>query len=90
MLVRAYRTANPEMGMLVQDDEDPARMDDECLLAALEHFAKHGTFAGVFDGRHVMAQRIAAEAGPRYEDKVRAVADALKTSERTAERLLSK
>lgn len=89
-LVRAYRADNPEQGKLVQDDEDPARMDDECLLAALVHFAEHGTFAGVFDGRHILAQRIAAEAGPRYEDKVRAVAEGLKTSERSAERLLAK
>ena len=89
-LVRAYRKDNPEQGALVQDGENPARMDDECLVAALNHFAKHGTFANVFDGRHIQAQRIAEGAGPRYEDKVRAVADGLNTSERNAERLLAK
>jgi len=89
-LARAYRADNPERGELVHEDEDPARMDDECLLAALVHFAAHGTFAGVFDGRHILAQRIAAQAGPRYDDKVRAVAGSLGTSERNAQRLLAK
>ena len=89
-LVCAYRAVNPEMGELVQEGAPPRSMDDEDLLAALEYFAKHGTFAGVFDGRCILAQRIAASAGPRYEDKVQAVAAGLSTSERTAQRLLAK
>jgi hypothetical protein len=89
-LVRAYRKENPAIGELVDDGQPARSIDAEFLVAALEHFALHGTFAGVFDGRHVAAQQLASKAGPGYKDRIREVVDGMHVSERTAARLLSK
>jgi hypothetical protein len=89
-LVQLYRADNPEMGELVADNAPAKGIDDEVLIAALLHFAEHGTFRGVFDARHLLARRVAAQAGPRAMDKVRAVMDQLDVTERTAQRLLAK
>lgn len=95
-IVDLYRQADANGGSWVVNPEDDreehttVHVDAEWLLGWLEDFAENGTFAVLGNFQEIMANAIAAKAGPRFEDRVLAVQEHLNVSERTAARLISR
>lgn len=95
-LVDMHRAAIANGGSVVLNPEDPHEervtydVESNHLLRWLEDFAREGTFQNTTDFNRLIANGIAKRAGPRYADKVQAVADEMRVSDRTAARLLSR
>ena len=95
-IVDLYRAAVANGGSFVVNPEDDREefttvyADAEWLLSWLEDFAENGTFAVLGNFQEIMANAIAAKAGPRFESRVLAVHEQLNVSERTAARLISR
>ena len=94
-IVDLYRRAVANGGSIVVNPEDDPEEQSrfyatpESLLRDLERFAREGTFQVFEDVQPMLANAIARKAGPRFDDRVAAVAESLNVSERTAARLIT-
>ena len=92
-VVALYREAKAAGGRLTLNAGEPEETvfcaDAEFLLQELDNFAQDGTFLFDIDTKPIYAKFLAKNAGPRYEDKVLAVAEKMHVSERTAARYIS-